>query len=254
LKEVGKPVILYLQTKAFYKFRLPEKMTGKDFEHMILSNFIQKRMAIFTFLLGKVVMIFTSAVLINACVNDIEKIKAFSHSEILPVVQAENFETIYSDSGVVRFFLKTPELKRFESDDQPFVEFPKGVLLIKYNQNKEVISSISARYAKQFVKERRWEAKNDVVAINSFGDTLKTEHLIWDEQSGKIYNNEYVKVIRPDQVITGIGFEADQTLGNWRVRNPKGPIFIQMNRQKASPSDSVFGNLPVLRPVNLKNP
>jgi LPS export ABC transporter protein LptC len=188
------------------------------------------------------------------CVNDVEKIKAFNPSEILPVVQAENFETTFSDSGIVRFYLKTPELKRFESSESSYVEFPKGVLLIKYNQDKQVISTISARYAKQFVKERRWEAKNDVVATNNVGDTLKTEHLIWDEQAGRIYNNEFVKVIRPDQIITGIGFEADQTLSNWRIRNPRGPIYVQQNRQKSAPSDSVFGNLPVLRPVNIKNP
>jgi LPS export ABC transporter protein LptC len=188
------------------------------------------------------------------CVNDVEKIKAFNPSEILPVVQAENFETTFSDSGVVRFYLKTPELKRFESNESSFVEFPKGVLLIKYNQERQVISTISARYAKQFVKERRWEAKNDVVATNNAGDTLKTEHLIWDEQAGRIFNNEFVKVIRPDQTITGIGFDADQTLSNWRIRNPKGPIYVELNRQKSAPSDSVFGNLPVLRPVNIKNP
>jgi LPS export ABC transporter protein LptC len=188
------------------------------------------------------------------CVNDIEKIKAFSPSEILPVIHAENFETIYSDSGMIRFVLKTPELKRFETDDAPFIEFPQGVLLIKYNQNKEIISSISARYAKQFVREHRWEAKNDVVAINNLGDTLKTEHLIWDEESGRIYNSEFVKVIRPDQVITGVGFEADQNLTNWRIRSPRGPIYVRMNRQGQAPSDSVFGNLPVLRPVDIKNP
>jgi LPS export ABC transporter protein LptC len=188
------------------------------------------------------------------CVNDIEKIKAFSPSEILPVIHAENFETTYSDSGMIRFVLKTPELKRFETDDAPFIEFPQGVLLIKYNQNKEIISSISARYAKQFVRERRWEAKNDVVATNNLGDTLKTEHLIWDEESGRIYNNEFVKVIRPDQEITGVGFEADQNLTNWRIRSPRGPIYVRMNRQGPAPSDSVFGNLPVLRLVDLKNP
>lgn len=196
----------------------------------------------------------SAGILLSGCVNDIEKIKAFNPSDILPVLQAENFQTTYSDSGVVRFFLKTPEMKKFEQDETSFVEFPQGLLLIKYNEKKEVISTISARYAKQFVKEHRWEVKNDVVATNNLGDTLKTEHLIWDEQSGKIYNNEFVKVIRPDQIITGIGFEADQNLTNWRIRNPKGPLYVNVNRQQPAPSDSMLKNLPVLRPVNIKNP
>jgi LPS export ABC transporter protein LptC len=201
--------------------------------------------------LGFVVFV---VILFQGCVNDIQKIKAFSSSEVLPVLQAENFETTFSDSGVIRFYLKTPELKRFETDEATFIEFPKGILLVKYNENREIVSSISARYAKQFVKENRWEAKNDVVATNNTGDTLKTEHLIWDEQAGRIYNNEYVKIIRPDQIISGVGFEADQSLQNWRIKNPKGPIYVRTNRQRTAPNDSVFGNLPVLRPVNISNP
>lgn len=198
-------------------------------------------------------LVFGAAILFYGCVNDIEKIKAFSSSEILPVLHAENFETTYSDSGMVRFYLKTPELRRFENEGATFVEFPKGILLVKYNDRMEMVSSISARYARQFEKEKRWEAKNDVVAINSLGDTLKTEHLIWDEQAKRIYNNEFVQVIRPDQIITGIGFESDASLENWRIRNPKGTIYVRLNRQGALPADSLGGAPPAMAPVNIGN-
>lgn len=193
-----------------------------------------------------------AAILFPGCVNDIEKIKAFNPTEILPVVHAENFETTMTDSGIVRFYLKTPELNRYESDGEPFAEFPKGILLIKYGPHMEVVSSISARYAKQYVREKRWEAKNDVVAINSQGDTLKTEHLIWDELAKRIYNNEFVQIIRTDQIITGIGFESDASLENWRIKNPKGTIYIQLNRDGMVPEDSLSGT-DDLQPVNIGN-
>lgn len=195
-----------------------------------------------------------AALLLYGCVNDIEKIKAFSSSEILPVLHAENFETTYSDSGMVRFFLKTPELKRFENEGASFVEFPRGILLVKYNDRMEMISSISARYARQFEKEKRWEAKNDVVAINSLGDTMKTEHLVWDEQEKRIYNNEYVQVIRPDQIIFGEGFESDASLQNWRIRNPRGTIYVRLNREGAVGADSLSGGVPAMQPVQIGNP
>lgn len=192
--------------------------------------------------------------LFSACTPDIEKIKAFSPSENLPVVHAENFETTFSDSGITRFYLKTPELKRFEADGVIFTEFPKGILLVKYDQQMRVVSRISSRYAKQFIKEKRWEARNDVVAVNIQGDTLKTELLIWDEMAGRIYSNEYVKVITPDRIITGIGFESDQLLANWRIRNPKGTIYVQLNREPAAPIDSLSTQPPVLQPVKIGNP
>ncbi len=200
-------------------------------------------------------LFFGAAILFYGCVNDIEKIKAFNPTEILPVLHAENFETTYSDSGMVRFFLKTPELKRFENEGATFVEFPQGILLVKYNAQMEMISSISARYAKQFEKEKRWEARNDVVAINSLGDTLKTEHLIWDEQQKRIYNEEFVQIIRPDQNITGVGFESDASLQNWRIKSPRGPIYVRLNRKGAVPGDSLApAPMPVRQRVNIGNP
>lgn len=193
-----------------------------------------------------------AAIFFTSCVNDIEKIKAFSPSEILPVVQAENFETVFSDSGVVRFYLKTPELKKYDTDGNPFTEFPKGVLIIQYDRQMNVSSSISARYAKQFVREKKWEAKNDVIATNRQGDTLRTEHLIWDETTQKIYSEEFVKIIRPDQTFTGVGFEANQSLENWRIKKPKGNIMVQLNREGAPP-DSAGTVVPPLQPVHIGN-
>jgi LPS export ABC transporter protein LptC len=190
------------------------------------------------------------AMFFYACSNDIEKIKAFSPSESLPVVQAEDFETVFSDSGLVRFYLKTPELKRFETDGQSYTEFPKGVLLMKYDLHGQIISSISSRYARQYTKEKKWEAKNDVVAINNEGDTLRTETLTWDEQAGRIYSDGFVRIIRSNQNLTGFGFESDQSLKNWRIKKPKGPIYIQLRQEGTSPEDSVFGNAPYLQPVN----
>jgi LPS export ABC transporter protein LptC len=193
-----------------------------------------------------------AASLFYSCTNDIEIIKAFGSPEALPVVHAINYETTFTDSGVVRFFLKTPELKRFEADGQPFVEFPQGIELVKYDNYHRKISRITARYAKQFVNEKKWEAKNEVVAVNASGDTLKTEHLIWDERTEKIYSDQYVRIVRPDQIITGIGFESDQNMGNWRIKNPRGTIYVQVNRGASIETDSTFISNPPFRPMDIQ--
>lgn len=193
-----------------------------------------------------------AAFLFYSCTNDIETIKAFSSPEALPVVHAINYETTFTDSGVVRFFLKTPELMRFETDGQPFVEFPQGLELVKYDNNHRIISRITSRYAKQFVKEKKWEAKNDVVAVNAAGDTLKTDHLVWDERAEKIYSEQYVRIVRPDQIITGIGFESDQSMENWRIKNPRGTIYVQVNSEPSNERDSTYMIDRPLRPMDIQ--
>ena len=132
----------------------------------------------------------------------------------------------------MRFFLKAPKLLSFETENQDYIEFPEGIELIKYDEKQNVISSITANYAKQFEKEKKWEAKNNVIATNANGDTLKTEHLIWEEEAEKIYTEEFVRIIRPDQIFTGIGFESDQSLQNWKIKNPKGTIYVNVENKE----------------------
>jgi LPS export ABC transporter protein LptC len=180
-----------------------------------------------------------AAILLFGCENNIERIKAFGSPENLPIVEGTNFETMFTDSGEVRFYLKAPKLLQFDTDGITYLEFPEGIELIKYDENQNVISSITADYAKKFEKEEKWEAKNNVVATNVQGDTLKTEHLIWEEKEEKIYTEEFVRIIRPDQIITGIGFQSDQSLLNWRIKNPRGTIYIDMESGAQTREDTI---------------
>lgn len=173
-----------------------------------------------------------AAIFFYGCENDIEKIKAFSSPENLPTIEARNFQTLYTDSGQVRFSLKAPKLLRFENEGAEYLEFPEGMELVKYDANKNIVSSLAADYAKQFLKDQKWEAKNNVVATNEKGDTLKTEHLIWEEKTEKIYTEEFVRLIRPDQTYTGIGFTSDQALENWRIKDLKGKMYVTVDKEK----------------------
>ena len=132
--------------------------------------------------------------------------------------------------------MKAPKLLQFENEGGNYLEFPQGIELIKYDSEKKVISSITADYARQYIKEKKWEAKNNVIATNAQGDTLKTEHLFWEEKEEKIYTEEFVKIIRTDQIITGIGFQSDQSLENWKIKNPKGTIYVSMDNSEVKDS------------------
>ena len=205
------------------------KVQGSDFK---TSNIVKSYVV--------AVLFVGAAIFFSACENDLETIKAFSSPENLPVAEAVNFETVFTDSGQVRFFLKAPKLFRYEREGKMTTEFPEGMELIKYDANKQVVSSITANFAKNYIEEEKWEAKNNVIATNAKGDTLKTEHLIWEEKKEKIYTEEHVTIIRPDQIITGIGFVSDETLENWKIKNPSGTILVTIENE--SPADSTMTN------------
>ncbi|MDX1283395.1 MAG: LPS export ABC transporter periplasmic protein LptC [Draconibacterium sp.] len=208
---------------------------------------------------GIAVLLTGAAILFFACENNIDEIKAFSSPEDLPVLEANNFETTFTDSGQMRFFLKTPRLLRYENDGKAYIEFPDGMELVKYNAQKRIVSSITSDYAKQFVKEQKWEAKNNVIATNDVGDTLKTDQLIWDEKNEKIYSDVFVEIISTDKVITGIGFTSDQNLNNWKIKNPKGSIYVNVddegkpesNNRNINNSNPPVNSSPNRRPVQI---
>ncbi len=195
--------------------------------------------------IGSIAALFMgAAMLFLACENnDLAEIKALSAPGELPIMEAENFETTLTDSGQVRFTLKTPKLLRFENEGKSYTEFPVGMEIVKYDADHNIVSSISADYAKEFLKEEKWEAKNNVVVTNADGDSLKTEHLIWDEKKQKIYTEEFVKIISENKIITGVGLVSDQDMLNWKIKNPKGTIYVSVN-EKASPESTEPSDVP----------
>lgn len=170
------------------------------------------------------------AMLLGSCENEISKIKTVTSTEDLPAITAEGFEMLVSDSSVIRSKMQTPLLIKHDNEKDPYIEFPKGVKIVEYDAKMNVISSITAQYAKNFTGEDRWEAKNNVIAVNLKGDTLKTEYLVWDTKNKKIYSDQFVKIIQKDQVYTGIGFESNQDFTSYHIKNLKGNMYVNVEK------------------------
>ena len=168
--------------------------------------------------------------ILGSCENEISKIKTVTSTEDLPAITAEGFEMLVSDSSVIRSKMQTPLLIKHDNEKDPYIEFPKGVKIVEYDVKMNVISSITAQYAKNFTGEDRWEAKNNVIAVNPKGDTLKTEYLVWDTKNKKIYSDQFVKIIKKDQVYTGIGFESNQDFTSYHIKNLKGNMYVNVEK------------------------
>jgi len=175
-----------------------------------------------------------AAIFFCSCENDLEKVKAFGSQENFPILEANNFETTFTDSATVRYHLKTPKLLRFENEGKEFIEFPEGMEIVQFNADKKIVSSLIADYARQYVKDQKWEAKNNVIATNEKGDTLKTDHLIWEEKDKKVYTEEAVEIIQPDAVWTGLGLTADESLANWKIKRLTGVVYVTVDDKKSS--------------------
>ncbi|PIF05858.1 MAG: LPS export ABC transporter periplasmic protein LptC [Draconibacterium sp.] len=195
-----------------------------------------------------------AALLFYACENNIEQIKAFASPENLPIMEAKDFQTMRTDSGKISFSLKAPRVLRYNIEGKEFTEFPEGIEIVKYNSNNKIVSSITADYAKQYANEDKWEAKNNVIVTNINGDSLKTELLNWKQETGEIYTDDFVKIISPDRIVTGLGFSSDEKMINWKIKEPKGIIYVTLDRDQEPQQNGTTSSLPEPLPIQRQQP
>ncbi len=61
-----------------------------------------------------------------------------------------------------------------------------------------------------------------VVVADSPRTILKTTFLEWKNKPQKLYSNEYIEIITPDEEIRGYGFESDVNLSNYKIFKVSG--------------------------------
>jgi LPS export ABC transporter protein LptC len=161
-----------------------------------------------------------------SCENDIERIKVITSKTHTPAESAEEAILIYSDSSRVKVKLNAPKIDRYLGTN-PYLELPNGVEVIFYNELMQIQSRLTADYAIRFEKQGKMEAKGNVVLVNELGETLNTEHLFWNEHTGKIYSYEFVKITTADEIIMGDGFESNQNFTKFKIKKIKGTINLE---------------------------
>lgn len=167
-----------------------------------------------------------SLLMMISCENDIKKVNLITGKDQSPVESAQGLEILYSDSGIVKVSIKTPELNRFVQPKQK-TELPKGVFVEFFDDDQHVTSTLTSKYALRDDAEKTMEARKDVVVVNVKGDKLETEYLKWDEKSGMISSPAFVKITTADEIIYGNGFESNQDFSRYRIFDIKGIINLK---------------------------
>lgn len=168
-----------------------------------------------------------------ACENDLQKVNEITKQDNLPVEKMNDVVLEYTDSAKLKVKLVTPFIAKYIPEEDPYIEFEEGIEVFFYDSEEALDAELSAEYAIQYPERHITEAKRNVVAINSKGEKLNTEHLIWDDQKEIIYSEEFVTITTENQVIMGKGFEADQNFSNYKIKNVTGTITLNEDEEDA---------------------
>ncbi|MBI9055546.1 MAG: LPS export ABC transporter periplasmic protein LptC [Bacteroidales bacterium] len=159
--------------------------------------------------------------------DSIEKVNAITSEINAPNIAIINTEIIYSEQALIKVKVTSKELNRYLEIENPYTEFPQGLFVEFYDSTGVSYSYIRADYCIYDETEKTWTAKNDVESVNSDGDTLNTEFLIWNMETERVYSDQYVRITNKDGIIHGKGFEANQDFSDWKILGSSGTISVE---------------------------
>ena len=167
-------------------------------------------------------------VLFPACSGKDKKLaEAIAENDTLPSMKSLGVTTLISDSGITRYKIVAEEWSIFDKKDPPYWAFEKGVYLEKFDTLFRVDASIKADTAYYHEKKKLWELRGHVQILSQRGDRFQTDLLFWDEKKEKVYSDKYIQIEQEDKLIRGYGFESNQNLTEYEIKNTTGIFTIE---------------------------
>jgi LPS export ABC transporter protein LptC len=186
------------------------------FKHITISN------------LFPIIVIAIVGIFLWGCETDMQQIKSFSKKQKEPVREAQTLKIIYFELGSKKVKIEAPKMEEFKTKAEHYINMPQGILVYFYDSLEQVSSSLSAERAVFNQKTHIFDARGNVVVKNiEKNQQLDTEHLIWNQQQGKILSDEFVKITTNEQIIMGDGLEADESFEYYQINKITGTITLQ---------------------------
>ena len=188
-----------------------------------------------TIVLGAIVML----LLFSSCGGKKKELgEAITERDSLPSMATLGVVTYISDSGVTRYRMEAEEWLMYDRKRPSYWAFKKGVYLEQFDSLFNVDASIKADTAYFYDKQKLWKLMGNVDIKNRKGERFNTELLYWNQATEKVYSDRFIRIEQPDRIITGYGFDSNQQMTIYQIRNMGGIFYVDEEEQK-TPTDSV---------------
>lgn len=146
-----------------------------------------------------------------------------------PVLNIDNLNVTFSDSGRVKVKMSTAKQLKFKNENEVY---PKAVYVNFLDKNGVEYSMLrgdSGRYVKS---ENLYRIQGNVFFNNRLlQQSLSTEELIWNPVTKKIFTDKKVTIKTPRESITASGgMDATEDFSQYSLRRPKGVFLVDSIR------------------------
>jgi len=188
--------------------------------------FFEMNLKSFTLKILRLIFLFSAII---ASVNFISSCTSEEHSKPAiyegPLREAEGITMYYTEKSRMKVLLKAKKINEFQNGNS---EFPEGIFIEFYDDFGRITSTLKANSAFYNRAENQWRGLGDVEVINlEKKQQLNTEELFWKPDTRRIFTDKFVTVKLENEILYGTGFDADQDLNNYTMKNPEGEFEVQ---------------------------
>jgi len=169
---------------------------------------------------------FAAGVLFSCTSNTVEEVLEYSSSGPVPTRITLDVTYVFTEAGKVKNQLYTARAEQFQTPDSAYNLLSGGFELTFYNDDQEFDGRLTARNGFIRGDNSLMIARDSVVFVNSIGETLYTEELIWVQDSAVVYTDKFVTIERTDDIIYGKGMVSDENFTNYNIKNVTGIFYL----------------------------
>jgi len=132
----------------------------------------------------------------------------------IPDQEARDFALTESSEGKKSWTLRASYAAMY--NDRNLVD-AQTVRIEFFNDKGETYSTLTADQGLVHQRTNDLEARGHVNVVTTTGVRLETDSLRWNNATGKIASDAFVRVTRKSDVVTGWGFESDASLDHFHL-------------------------------------
>lgn len=168
----------------------------------------------------------TVLALVSGCSNDLDRVAAVELPAEAPDRTTSDAEYFYSDSGQLTNRLRVGRISEFTAKERRRTELSEGLELTFFDRAGKEGSVLTARNGTILPNEKRMIVRDQVIFVNAKGERLETELLIWSQDSARVYTDRPVRIARGQDIIHGVGLEANEDFSRYTIRRITGELYV----------------------------
>ncbi len=159
---------------------------------------------------------------LQSCESNLKDVQRIYKTSFVPSGEADSINLKYTDSGRVKSILQSLKMIDYATAKNPFVEFPKAVLvtLIDANGNKTIVL---ADKAISYKKTEVIDLIGNVKIKTYDGKVLETNQLYFDQKNEWFFTDEAFIFKEADgSFLQGIGIDFSKDFKIFNMQNNNG--------------------------------